>query len=39
MHRMIESKKAEKIQANLHMIDLGKQNNHIRFVSSVDEIK
>ena len=39
MHRQIETKKAEKIQANLHLIDLPKSNNHIRFVSSLSEVK
>lgn len=39
MHRMIETKKAEKIQANLHMIDIAKQNDRILFVSNYDQIK
>lgn len=39
MHKQIETKKAEKIQANLHMIDLPKTNNHIKFVSSLNQIK
>lgn len=39
MHRQIETKKAEKLQASLHMIDLPKNNNHIRFVSSLSQIK
>lgn len=38
MHRQIEGKKADKIQANLHMIDLPRTNNHIKFVSSLDEV-
>ena len=39
MSRVAEMKKAEKIQANLHMIDLPKGNNHIKFIGSFDEIK
>ena len=39
MHRQIESKKAEKLQSSLHMIDLPKQNKHIHFVANLDELK
>lgn len=39
MNRVVESKKAEKLQNNLHMIDLPKENTHIKFVSSLDEIR
>ena len=39
MHRQIETKKAEKIQANLHMIDLARQNDRILFVSNYDLIR
>jgi hypothetical protein len=39
MGRVAAVKKAEKIQANLHMVDLPKGNTHISFVSSLNEIK
>ena len=39
MHRIIQTEKAKKMQANLHMIDLPKQNDRILFVSSLNEIK
>ncbi len=39
MHRQMERKRAEKYQNNLHMIDLPKQNQHIKFVSSLNEVK
>ena len=39
MGRVAAVKKAEKIQANLHMVDMPKGNSHISFVSSLDEIK
>lgn len=39
MRRMMEDKKAEKMKKNLHLIDFPKANDHIRFVSSYDEIK
>jgi hypothetical protein len=39
MHKQMERKRAEKYQNNLHMIDLPKQNQHIKFVSSLAELK
>ena len=36
---MVETKKAEKLRNNLHLIDLPKQNTHIKFVTDYDEIK
>ena len=39
LSRMVETKKAEKLRNNLHLIGLQKQNTHIKFVSDYDEIK
>lgn len=39
MSRVVQMKKAEKMQANLHMIDLPKENTHIRFISHLNELK
>ncbi|CDW86680.1 probable u3 small nucleolar rna-associated protein 11-like [Stylonychia lemnae] len=39
LKRMVEKNKSEKIQNNLHMIDFPKQNQHIFFVSDLNEIK
>lgn len=39
LKRMVEQKKADKIQSNLHLIDFPKQNEHIFFVSDPKEVK
>ena len=39
MRRTIESKKAERLASNLHMVDFNQSNNHIYFVNSPSEIK
>ena len=39
MSRMVESKRAEKLKSNLHLIDFPKQNTHIKFVSDYSEIQ
>ena len=39
MSRVAQIKKAERMQANLHMIDLPKQNTHIMFIDNLNEIK
>jgi Utp11 protein len=39
LKRMVEKNKLEKIQNNLHMIDMPKQNQHIFFVANKEEIK
>lgn len=39
MKRQAETKKAEKMKKNLHLIDFPKMNNKISFVSSYSEIK
>ncbi len=33
LKRMIEKKKADKIQSSLHMLDFSKPNEHIHFIS------
>jgi hypothetical protein len=38
MGRQVESKKAEKLQSSLHMVDLPKANTHLKFVASHKEI-
>ena len=38
LSRMVETKKAEKMKNNLHLIDFPKQNTHIKFVSDYSEI-
>ena len=39
LRKAVEEKKADKLKQNLHLIDMPKQNNHIKFVSSYSEIK
>ena len=39
LRRTIEEKKAEKLKQNLHLIDFPKENTHIHFVSSYDDIR
>jgi len=39
MKRQMETKKAEKMKKNLHLIDFPKMNTQIKFVSSYDQIK
>ena len=39
LKRSIESKKAERLQKNLHMIDFDRNSNHIRYVDDVKDIK
>lgn len=36
---MVEKNKAEKIQSNLHLLSFPKQNEHIKFISHINEIK
>ena len=38
LKRMVEHKKADKLQNNLHLIDFPKANQHIFFVSDPSEI-
>ncbi|CAI2379306.1 unnamed protein product [Moneuplotes crassus] len=37
--RMVQKKRTEKLQSQLHLVDVEKPNNHIYFVSSKKEIK
>ena len=39
LKKQIESKRADKVQSNLHLIDFPKQNQHIFFVSDPKEVK
>lgn len=34
MGRQVEHKKAERMQARMHMIDMPKQNTHLKFVTT-----
>jgi hypothetical protein len=38
MQRQMQSKHAEKLQNNLHLIDLPRQNQSINFISDLSEI-
>lgn len=38
LKRMVEQKKVDKIQSNLHLMDFPKQNQHIFFVSDPKEV-
>ena len=38
MKRVMETKKAEKLKQNLHLIDFPKMNKQVRFVSNYEQI-